>query len=106
MKRLIEITEYEHKGITVTVKIDHLNHCVSLVERVIGGFENKHWVFAERGLEYMKSWQNILDAIKFAIDEATKLLEHDLAESSKFKEQQIQNFHAPSLPSIRPKKKK
>lgn len=88
MKYIHEVIEYEHKGVKVYVKINHIKKEVSLVDITdnrFGGVEDKRWFFTGRGLEYMKSWQNILDAMKYAVSEATKILEKDLAENSKFK---------------------
>jgi hypothetical protein len=86
MKTIHEVLEFEHKGIKVFVKINHLQGNVSLVDLKGDSYEDvqfKKWVFADRGLEYMKSWQDILDAMKHAVGEATKILEKDLAENSK-----------------------
>lgn len=98
MKRLTEMNEYEHKGIKIVVYIDHNLGKISLMEKdtirsneLITFFKKKEWNFSTRGLEYMKGWQDILDAMKYAVGEATKLLEHDLAESSKFKENMDRN---------------
>jgi hypothetical protein len=86
MKTIHEVLEFEHKGIKVCVKINHLKHNVALVDLKGDRYENvenKKWVFADRGLEYMKSWQYILDAMKYAISEATKILEKDSDENSR-----------------------
>ncbi len=83
----LTIKSYEHKGIKIAVKINYDNGEVSLVENNVYDqriWNDKHYVFAGRGLEYMKGWQNILDAMKYAITEATKELEKSLAEKSKF----------------------
>ena len=92
MKTIHEVLEFEHKGIKVCVKINHLKHNVALVDLKGDRYENvenKKWVFADRGLEYMRSWQDILDAMKHAISEAAKILEKDLAENSKLLEDNI-----------------
>lgn len=89
-KRLTETISYEHKGIKVLVHVDHMNAKVSIVERDLADrFIPKKWVFIERGLEYMQGWQNILDAMKYAVGEATKLLEKDHAEASAFQDRMI-----------------
>lgn len=96
MKTLTEIIKYEHNGIEVLVYVDHINAKITLMEHDPSRsncdqttFKTKDWKFALRGLEYMKGWQNILDAMKYAIGEATKLLEKDLAESSKFQDDMV-----------------
>lgn len=82
----LEINSYELKGITIRVKINYDNGHIALVDDKNW---DKKWRFNSRGLEYMKGWQNILDAMKYAVAEATKLLEEDLAEKSKLTEHNI-----------------
>lgn len=88
MKPLQQVLEYTYNDIKVLVSIDHVAAEVSLVEYNKGNknYSPKQWVFVKRGLEFMNGWKNILAAIQFAVGEATKLLEHDLAESSKFED--------------------
>lgn len=61
------------------VEIDLVNEVVSIVERKYGGngfdVKQKDWTFTNRSLEYMAGWQAILDAMKYAVSEATKVLE-------------------------------
>jgi predicted transcriptional regulator len=66
---------YTRKNISVVVDIDLINKTISLVERKGNGFVKKNWLFAERELKYMDGWQNILDAMSYAISEARKVLE-------------------------------
>lgn len=86
MNKHLEIKTVEHKGISITVKIDYDKGDVSLVESVVGGYGKKEFVFADRGLEYIQGWLNILDAMKHSVETAKKDLEADLAEKSAFKE--------------------
>ena len=88
MKRHMEINTYEHEGINVTVKIDYDQKQISLVDPN-NKFKRKEYTFATRGLEYMHGWQRILDAMKNAVDEATKLMEADLAEESRITAENI-----------------
>lgn len=81
-KCLYEVLEYEHKGIKIFVNIDHRAGKVSIVKEDTNDLF-KEFVFASRGLEYMAGWQNILDALKYAIGEATKILEIDNNEKTK-----------------------
>jgi hypothetical protein len=83
MKNL-EIKTIEHKGVTVTYKIDYDAGRASLVEFQNNGWKKKEWIFAERGLEYMNGWQDILEAMQVAVKECKKALESDLAEKTKF----------------------
>lgn len=74
MKKNLEIITYEYKGIKVTVKIDYDRGIISLVERAEQGYKPKKWVFADRGLEYLNSWKNILLAMEYAIQQSEQLL--------------------------------
>ena len=81
-----EIKEYEHLGISVLVSIDHDKEHVSLIERNhspnaqngTGVCKPKPWIFAKREIEYQAGWHNILEATKYAIDEAFKDLKKTL----------------------------
>lgn len=89
MKKHVEIKTIEHKGIEVVVKIDFDAGTASLVEAQKGSmptvYGQKQWVFANRGLEYMQGWLNILEAMTVAVKECRKDLEWKLAEDSKFR---------------------
>lgn len=56
-------------GIGVTVEIDYEKGTISLLDAV---GKPKQWVFAYRQIEYMAGWQNILDAMKHAIEVCEK----------------------------------
>ena len=90
MKNL-EIRTLEHKGIKVTIKIDYDKGTVSLMEFENESWKRKKWIFADRGLEYMNGWQNVLEAMQVAVAECKKELEKDLAEKTKFKEDLVIN---------------
>lgn len=75
MKDLFIRRVYTHKGVSVAVDIDLIKKTVSLVEKQGGSFHNKNWVFAGRELQYMAGWQLILDAMSYAIGQATTVLE-------------------------------
>ena len=74
---LIETYDHEYKGnvqtVRVAVSIDYVDGTISLIDH--GTRRKKEFIFAKRGLEYMKSWQDILDAMKSAISDATAKLE-------------------------------
>jgi len=76
-----EMLTFEHKGIRVRVKINYDNGHIALVD---DRNHDKRWLFCSRGLDYMQKWQNILDAMKYTVSEATKRLEKDRAEQTKF----------------------
>lgn len=64
-----EIKAYDHEGIRVFVEIDYDAETISLVEREQRSrFKMKQWVFSGRTIGYMQGWQNILDAMKVAIE--------------------------------------
>lgn len=74
-----EVTrEYVYKATVVTVYIDFKAGKVSLLNGNNNYDESKSvakkWVFANREIEYMEGWHDILDAMKFAITEAKKEL--------------------------------
>lgn len=85
MKNLeIKTLQHETKSgniIKMRYSIDYDKGDVSFVDYNNG---KKHFVFAERGLEYMQGWDDILDAMKLVVKEMKKALEHDLAEKTKF----------------------
>lgn len=67
---------YTHKGVVVPVEIDLIAKTVTLVEKdYSGNFTAKKWLFADRELAYMDGWLLILDAMKYAISEAQKVLQ-------------------------------
>jgi hypothetical protein len=71
----LEVVTYTRKGIDVLVQVDYDNGQISLVESEKGSiptkYKGKQWVFAHRSIEYMKSWEDIFDAMKYAVHEAT-----------------------------------
>jgi fructose-1,6-bisphosphatase/sedoheptulose 1,7-bisphosphatase-like protein len=85
--KVIEIYEITIGRITVTVKIDYIMNKISLVDSINHGeaFSPKHYVFAERGVEYMNDWLNIINAMSSAVIDAKRKYEHNLAEVTKFK---------------------
>lgn len=87
MKKHLEIKTIEHKGIEVTLEVDYDRALVSLLEWSSFGsrWEKKEYVFANRGLEYMRPWLNILEAMTVAVKEGQRCLEQKLAEDSAFK---------------------
>lgn len=80
--RLVEKV-YEYRGIKVGVRIDFRQKKISLTEA--DGQAVKRWVFAERTLEYMDGWLNILHAMEHAIQAARGELQAyvDLEEKKK-----------------------
>jgi hypothetical protein len=89
MKNL-EIKTITHKKINIVIKIDYDHGEVSLVEMATNGkYKKKEWIFAERGLEFMPAWKNILEAMQLAVKEGEMLLEQNLAEKTKFERELI-----------------
>ena len=65
---LLTIKKYEFSdGTVVYVKIDFAKNKVSLVDQ---NGANYKLLFAERGVEYMNGWLNILGAMRYAIRQA------------------------------------
>lgn len=70
---LLNIKKYDFSdGTNIYVKIDFANNKVSLVDQ--NGAPTK-FKFAERGIEYMNGWLNILGAMRYAIRQARDELE-------------------------------
>lgn len=101
-----EIETYIHAGVAVTVSIDYDNGHISLVDQEKGSmpvrYKGKQWIFANRTIEYMQGWQNIFDAMKLAVAEATKKLEKHQEE----REKAIKKKHADLMDAIAEAKKK
>lgn len=77
---------FTHNDISVWVKIDYYNNKISIVDPLnenYSKFQDKRWLFKERGVEYMQGWINILDVMKMAIEDAKKRYESQLAVTSK-----------------------
>jgi len=70
---LLNIKKYEFSdGTTIYVKIDFAKNKVSLVDQ---NGANTKFLFAERGVEYMNGWLNILGAMRYAVRQARDELE-------------------------------
>jgi len=62
---LLTIKKYEFSdGTIINVKIDYPNNRVSIVDK---NGSNTNFKFAERGVEFMNGWINILSAMQYAI---------------------------------------
>lgn len=83
----LEVKTYAHKGVSVCVEINYDAGTISILEGTTK--EPKKWVFAGRSLEYMAGWQNILDAMKQAIESA----EADLDKHQKAREKALEKKH-------------
>lgn len=87
--RHFEVKTYAHKGVNVTVEIDYIEGKIALVEKKgtnhgVVQWGAKQWVFANRTIDYMQGWQNILDAMKYAVEQSTKdLKKHQDAEDKR-----------------------
>lgn len=76
-KTLLEELWYEKNGIEVDVRIDYRKKKISVIDR---NGEKKNFLFAEREVEYMDGWKNILEAIIYATQEAKKRLQERIEE--------------------------
>lgn len=91
----IHIFNGKVQPVSVAVHINYAEGYISLIdpnpENPAASFNNgKQWKFAKRGLEYMQGWQDILDAMKSAITEATQKLKVYSDEAEKEKIELIQ----------------
>jgi hypothetical protein len=78
-KPAAETYAHIYKGVEVYVHINYKEGYISLVDRndhnPNGAYNNgKQWLFKKREIEYMQGWQDILDAMKSAISDATEKL--------------------------------
>lgn len=90
MIKHLEVKTYEYYGISVVVKTDYNNGKISLVENGSNLLTpDKKWIFSGRSLEFMDSWLQILDAMKYAIEEASKELEAYQKQKAKDKEDEV-----------------
>ena len=80
----LEIKEYSLNSVSVLVKIDYDKETISLLEAGSNP-SPKRWMFAERGIEFMQGWRNILDAMRYAIDQAEADLDKHLKAREKEK---------------------
>jgi len=78
-----EIITIEHKEVKITVKIDYDYRQLSLVEQHGRDYVPKKWMFAEREIEYTRSWLTILDAMQTAISHCNAKLEAHIEEQDK-----------------------
>ena len=97
-KQIIEVYDFTKNDITVRVEIDYENNKISLLDTYYNKeFHNranryKKWVFAERGVEYMQGWLNILEVMQEAIKDAKARYEKQHAKINKLKEQKIERI--------------
>lgn len=75
----VEVKEFIYNGVKIIMRLDYINHTASLID-LYDGVDNNGFV----RFENMDGWLNILEAMKKAVEECKRLLEHDLAEASKF----------------------
>ena len=93
MRKHLDIKTYEYFDIKIMVEINYELKLISLVESGMNLDESrngpvmkpKSYVFVGRGLEYMNGWLNVLDAMKYAIEQAKEELETYLAQQEKEK---------------------
>ena len=74
----IHIFSGKVQQVSVNVHINYAEGYISLVDHNPGNpgsVMGKTWKFQKRELEYMAGWQDILDAMKSAIAEATEKLQ-------------------------------
>lgn len=91
MTKNLEIKTIEHEGIKVSIAIDYDRGEATLVELDDRKttYVPKKWLFSNRTLDYMNGWLRILRAQIAAVEEGKRLLEADLAEKSRLKEEAV-----------------
>lgn len=95
--KIKETIEFTYEWIKIYIKIDYINNKFYIVQPVwnwsTGKFYNKDFTFVGRWVEYMQGWIQICSAIQYAIAEAKKLYEAELARVSKFKVEDIVDLY-------------
>lgn len=77
---VVEVYTYEHKGllgpVVILLRIDYAKAEISILEPKDRNANNqiKSFTFGNRGLEYMKGWQDILDGISAGFHHAADKL--------------------------------
>lgn len=84
-----EIITIEHRNVGVDIKVDYDRGELSLVERWGTEWRPKSWMFSGRTVDYLNSWQVILEAMQKAVKEGKRLLEQDLAKNTEIKVDKI-----------------
>lgn len=76
-KNLLEFKEYKFEGVTLSVKLDRRAKKLSFVEwnAELSDYVTKNWQFVGRELSYMNGWLNILEAMKYVINDCKKVME-------------------------------
>ncbi len=112
MIKHLEVKTYEYGDIKVMVETNFDTGKISLVEKKEKEFnadfrtEMKKWVFVQRGLEYMNGWLNILDAMKYAIEQARDELKAYQAKVKKDKEDDVTEILMQATDLVKKKGKK
>lgn len=77
MKNLLEIREYKFEGCTILIKLDRQTKKASFVEwdSEVNEYTDKDWYFSGRELEFMNGWLNILNCMKYVIEDVKKEME-------------------------------
>ncbi len=107
MDKHLEIKTYIYGGIRVMVKIDYDANQVSLIDRADLN-NHKKWIFAGREPEFLNGWINILDAMKYAMEESFGELTKYLKAKEKEREEMVEAvlIEASGIVKERSKKKK
>ncbi len=103
MIKHLEIKTYEYGDVKVTVQINYDLNTISLIEmcdipHLHDPQYNKscyskphHYVFANRGLEYMNGWRNVLHGLEHAIGEAEAELKAYIKQKEDEKHELVEN---------------
>lgn len=96
IKKHLELKTYTFNGVEVLVKINYDKGLISLCEQIPHQnihnettFQDKRWLFSNRGLEYMAGWKEVLHAMEFAIESASNELKSYKAEVQKEMEMNV-----------------
>ena len=88
MTKNLEIRTIEHKGITVSIKINYDTGEATLVDQG-NDYKAKQWLFKNGTLSYMETWENVLEAMQVAVKECKKELEFSQAQNSRLEKKDV-----------------
>ena len=86
-KKLVDVLTYTKNGIDIDIKVDYRKREISLLDSLSN--TEKSFIFANRGIEYMNSWLNILDAMRGAIIFGKSELENYVSEQSEVTQKRV-----------------
>lgn len=86
--KLLEEKRYTFNNVEIYVRINYRKKTISLIDNDGKGI-GKRFLFANRQIEYITGWINVLKAMEFAMGEAKELLDEYIDTENKERENSI-----------------